>query len=83
MWSNLKIKNCKGPHADCEDQSFSTLVIYRYFEDDDEVNADDLEYQPAPGSPTLDQQKQNDDSSDSEDDPLDAFMAGIEVNPSI
>ena len=38
-----------------------------------------MEYQPAPGSPTLDQQKPTEDSSDSEEDPLDAFMAGIEV----
>lgn len=57
---------------------FSRYVC-RYFEDDEDVNPDDLEYQPAPGSPTLDQQKPTEDSSDSEEDPLDAFMAGIEV----
>ncbi len=49
----------------------------RYFEDDEE-GADDLEYQPAPGSPTLDAQKDSDDSG-SEEDPLEAFMAGIQV----
>ncbi len=42
------------------------------------MNPEDLEYQPAPGSPSLDAGKGN-ASSDSEDDPLDAFMAGIEV----
>ena len=52
----------------------------RYFEDDEDVNPDDLEYQPAPGSPTLDPHRQNEESSDSEEDPLDAFMAGIEVS---
>ena len=57
---------------------FSRYVC-RYFEDDEDVNPDDLEYQPAPGSPTLDQQKPTEDSSDSEEDPLDTFMAGIEV----
>ncbi|KAK3108954.1 hypothetical protein FSP39_019665 [Pinctada imbricata] len=41
-----------------------------YFDDEDE---DDMAYQPAPGSPGA---KKNDDSDS--DDPLDAFMAGIE-----
>ncbi|XP_060066289.1 ATP-dependent RNA helicase DDX42-like [Ylistrum balloti] len=44
-----------------------------YFDDDDEEG--DLEYQPAPGSPSADDK--NKDGSDS-DDPLDAFMADIE-----
>ena len=35
-----------------------------------------LEYIPAPGSPSY--QQQGGQSSDSEEDPLDAFMAGIE-----
>lgn len=47
-----------------------------YFDDADE--ADNAEYQPAPGSPGADQEtNKKDDDSDS-DDPLDAFMAGIE-----
>ncbi|XP_058832489.1 ATP-dependent RNA helicase DDX42 [Topomyia yanbarensis] len=53
-----------------------------YFEDDDEPAAQ-LEYIPAPGSPSApDSQgkgKQSDDDDDDEDDPLDAFMAGIEA----
>lgn len=58
---------------------------YRYFEDDDEDqrNINDLEYQPAPGSPTLDRlaggKKDSDSDSDDSDDPLEAFMADIEV----
>jgi len=60
----------------------------RYFEDDDDdqKNLSELEYQPAPGSPTLDRmnaaaanEKQDDSSSDSSDDPLESFMADIEV----
>ncbi len=58
--------------------ALSKLCFCSYFEDDEEVNPEDLEYQPAPGSPSLDAGKGN-ASSDSEDDPLDAFMAGIEV----
>ena len=59
----------------------------RYFEDDDEgpQSVNDLEYLPAPGSPTLEKiaaggkkGHNNSDSSD-EDDPLEAFMADIEV----
>ena len=53
----------------------------RYFDDDEEDNADDLEYLPAPGSPTLGGKAgpQKEEESDDSDDPLDAFMAGIEV----
>jgi len=60
----------------------------RYFEDDDDdqKTLSQLEYQPAPGSPTLDRmnaavanEKQDGSSSDSSDDPLDSFMADIEV----
>ena len=68
-----------GPSGELKITAHATLG-FRYFEDDEEGNADDLEYQPAPGSPTLEKQDQG-DSSDSEDDPLDAFMAGIEVSP--
>lgn len=52
-----------------------------YFDEDDEEDRPsaphDLEYIPAPGSPALEQAR-NMRESDSEDDPLDAFMAGIE-----
>ena len=47
-----------------------------YFDDADE--AENAEYQPAPGSPGADKEGNQKDDSDS-DDPLDAFMAGIEV----
>ncbi|XP_014485169.1 PREDICTED: ATP-dependent RNA helicase DDX42 [Dinoponera quadriceps] len=50
-----------------------------YFEDDDEPPTS-LEYIPAPGSPTYDLMKKAvKDESDSEEDPLDAFMAGIDA----
>ena len=60
----------------------------RYFEDDDDEQKtlSELEYQPAPGSPTLERmnastnQKDDDSSSDSSDDPLDSFMADIEAS---
>lgn len=57
-----------------------------YFEDDDDDHhgGGDLEYLPAPGSPSLNQKTgaskdsdADDDSSDS-DDPLESFMAGID-----
>lgn len=56
--------------------SFST----RYFEDDEEESGSnvDLPYIPAENSPTR-QQMQSGGGSDSEDDPLDAFMAEVEV----
>ncbi|XP_066998033.1 ATP-dependent RNA helicase DDX42 [Anabrus simplex] len=49
-----------------------------YFDEDDEHTAptSTLEYIPAPGSPSYEMPKV--ESSDSEEDPLDAFMAGIE-----
>ena len=58
-----------------------------YFNDDDEEDKDkdnkakggaDMPYQPAPGSPGPPDAKKNDDDSDSEEDPLDAFMANLE-----
>ncbi|XP_011877226.1 PREDICTED: ATP-dependent RNA helicase DDX42 [Vollenhovia emeryi] len=51
-----------------------------YFEDDDEPPTSSLEYIPAPGSPTYDLLKKSakKDESDSEEDPLDAFMVGID-----
>ncbi|XP_020293962.1 ATP-dependent RNA helicase DDX42 isoform X2 [Pseudomyrmex gracilis] len=52
-----------------------------YFEDDDEPPTSSLEYIPAPGSPTNDLMKKSTtkDESDSEEDPLDVFMAGIDA----
>ncbi|XP_032673039.1 ATP-dependent RNA helicase DDX42 isoform X1 [Odontomachus brunneus] len=52
-----------------------------YFEDDDELPTSSLEYIPAPGSPTYDLMKKTatKNESDSEEDPLDAFMAGIDA----
>ena len=52
----------------------------RYFEDDEEESGSgaDLPYIPAENSPTR-QQMQAGGDSDSEDDPLDAFMAEVEV----
>jgi len=64
----------------------------RYFEDDDDDQKTlaDLEYQPAPGSPTLERmnaaaaagsnQQDEDSSSDSSDDPLESFMEDIEAS---
>lgn len=51
-----------------------------YFEDDDEAQTSALEYIPAPGSPTYELMKKEHlkKDSDSEEDPLDAFMAGID-----
>uniref|UniRef100_A0A3Q0RGU2 ATP-dependent RNA helicase DDX42 n=1 Tax=Amphilophus citrinellus TaxID=61819 RepID=A0A3Q0RGU2_AMPCI len=50
-----------------------------YFEDDEEESSSnvDLPYIPAENSPTR-QQMQSGGGSDSEDDPLDAFMAEVE-----
>lgn len=53
-----------------------TRTEEEYFEEDDEVDQSSLEYIPAPGSPSA-THVENDDS-DVEEDPLDAFMAGIE-----
>ncbi|XP_047112962.1 ATP-dependent RNA helicase DDX42 isoform X2 [Schistocerca piceifrons] len=49
-----------------------------YFDEDDEhtTPTSTLEYIPAPGSPSY--QEPKNDSSDSDEDPLDAYMAGIE-----
>ncbi|XP_064455461.1 ATP-dependent RNA helicase DDX42-like [Ornithodoros turicata] len=52
-----------------------------YFDQDDEDDKKgQLAYQPAPGSPSWNEScgNRNQHSSDSEEDPLDAFMAGIE-----
>lgn len=58
-----------------------TCVLFpRYFEDDEEESSSnvDLPYIPAENSPTR-QQMQAGGGSDSEDDPLDAFMSEVEV----
>lgn len=57
-----------------------SLIFTRYFEDDEEESSTsaDLPYIPAENSPTR-QQMQSGGGSDSEDDPLDAFMAEVEV----
>ncbi|KAI8118722.1 ATP-dependent RNA helicase DDX42 [Lucilia cuprina] len=47
-----------------------------YFDDDDEPAPQQQAYQPAPGSPGYQKNKQQE--SDSDEDPLDQFMAGIE-----
>lgn len=58
----------------------SNIFSTRYFEDDEEESSSnvDLPYIPAENSPTR-QQMQSGGGSDSEDDPLDAFMAEVEV----
>ncbi|XP_028131448.1 ATP-dependent RNA helicase DDX42 isoform X1 [Diabrotica virgifera virgifera] len=49
-----------------------------YFDDDEEETVPDLAYIPAPGSPTRLEMMQKKNVEDDEDDPLDAYMAGIE-----
>lgn len=53
-----------------------------YFNDDDEEDEakkeSDMPYQPAPGSPSYQAEGKKDEDSDSEEDPLDAFMADLE-----
>ena len=61
------------------------MVYYRYFEDDDDEEQPpavdgDLEYQPAPDSPGRSGAKDSDESDADSVDPLDAFMAGIDVS---
>ena len=60
------------------------LFSLRYFEDDEDESSSnvDLPYIPAENSPTR-QQMQSGGGSDSEDDPLDAFMAEVEVRREI
>lgn len=61
-------------------KTLSVLFSSRYFEDDEEESSSnvDLPYIPAENSPTRQQMKAG-GGSDSEDDPLDAFMAEVEV----
>lgn len=56
-------------------------MLFRYFEEDDEEQVPDLAYIPAPGSPTYDEMQKNKSrkvEEEEDDDPLDAYMAGIE-----
>ncbi|XP_065203685.1 ATP-dependent RNA helicase DDX42 [Planococcus citri] len=53
-----------------------TKTEEEYFEEDDETDSTNLEYIPAPGSPTGKHSANNESGED--EDPLDAFMAGIE-----
>lgn len=53
----------------------SSFCSLRYFEDEDEQQHSQLEYIPAPDSPT---NKKSECDSDSSEDPLDAFMEGLE-----
>ena len=56
------------------------LASYSYFEDAaDDVDPADLMYLPAPDSPTRKVDDAAGKDSDDSDDPLDAFMQGIEV----
>ncbi len=59
------------------------ICFYSYFEDDEEESSStDLPYIPAENSPTRKQFQTGGGGgggSDSEDDPLDAFMAEVEV----
>lgn len=55
--------------------------MIRYFEDEEEdSNNVDLPYIPAENSPTRQQFHSKATDSDSEDDPLEAFMAEVEVS---
>lgn len=63
----------------CTREGRPEFVFYRYFEDDDEEAVPDLAYIPAPGSPTrLEMNKKEEQPVNDDDDPLDAYMAGIE-----
>lgn len=56
------------------------ISIFSYFEDEEEEsNNVDLPYIPAENSPTRQQFQSKPADSDSEDDPLEAFMAEVEV----
>jgi len=59
------------------------LLLLRYFEDEEEDNSNvDLPYIPAENSPTRQQFNSKSADSDSDDDPLEAFMAEVEARPS-
>lgn len=50
---------------------------FRMLEEGDEPSSSGLDYIPAPDSPSAQNQP---DEEDDEEDPLDAYMAGIEVS---
>lgn len=50
----------------------------RYFEEDEEDTTPSLAYIPAPGSPTQMAESKPAAARNDDDDPLDAYMAGIE-----
>lgn len=56
-----------------------TMLIDRYFEDDEEESeaSGNMAYQPAPGSPNA--KKKDKEESDDSEDALDAYMADLEV----
>lgn len=59
-----------------------SLLLVRYFEDEEEDSSNvDLPYIPAENSPTRQQFNSKSGDSDSEDDPLEAFMAEVEASP--
>lgn len=56
-------------------------MYFRYLEKDSE---DELEYQPIPGSPGANAACVDDGANDDEEeDPLDAFMAGVDKQVSL
>lgn len=59
----------------------SCILIFRYFEDEEEDSSNvDLPYIPAENSPTRQQFHSKPVDSDSDDDPLEAFMAEVEAS---
>lgn len=76
-WRRVSSVNPSSP-TDSFGTIFLDCVLWlclRYFEDEDEQQQPQLEYIPAPDSPS---NKKSDCDSDSSEDPLDAFMEGLE-----
>lgn len=62
---------------------FCWFFFFRYFEDEEEDSSNvELPYIPAENSPTRQQFHSKSADSDSDDDPLEAFMAEVEARPS-
>lgn len=72
------IPTLTGIATKMRDRTVRVICIYtfRYFEEDDDTDNTSLEYIPAPGSPTGKRSAVTEPGED--EDPLDAFMAGIE-----
>jgi len=75
-------RRVSGVHPLSPINSFGQILLdcelwwcLRYFEDEDEQQQPQLEYIPAPDSPT---NNKSECDSDSSEDPLDAFMEGLE-----